>query len=129
MFWSCSFCRDAVWIVLVERKVALWFKLSRVCAGVCSVLSNILPKLRPIRKSIPFSCSLVWYVLPLLRGSLGQCSGLHFVLLSIILCRAFDTAWAFGENSIALKAPRSLRARLRRLLSFLPYYTVEPRSE
>ena len=129
MFLSCGFCPDAVRIVLVGTKVALWFRLARACAGVCSVLSRNRPRIRSFKKSRPFSCSSFWYMFPLLSGSFGKCPGVHSVLLSMIRCNALGSVWAFGRNSIVLKEPPCVMNVIAAPFIFLLCCIVELRSE
>ena len=104
MLLRCGFRSDAVRVARVGAKLAIWFKLARVCAGVCSVFMRSLPRLMSFRKPRLLIPPLLVCV-PTPNGSFGQCSGAQCVSVSTILCKALEAACALYRNSIVLISP------------------------
>ena len=76
---------EAACTVLAEIKLAPWFMLARVCAGVCSDLMSNRPSTRYNRKSRPSNGPMPGFA-EVVNGSWGHCSGpqVVFVLSAVV---------------------------------------------
>ena len=104
MLFRSGLSSEAVCIERADMKLAPWFRVARVCDGVCSVFISRRPRGKSRKKSIPtFGVLLGSFEVVSFSG--GQCSGSHVVFNSVSRCKAFEAAWIFDKNSKVEKVP------------------------